>query len=351
MQHYAGIDVSVEASSVCVVDGSGKVVREAKVASEPESLVDWFAGLGVDLERIGLEAGPLSQWLYAALSAAGLKVELLETRHVRAAFKTMPVKTDRSDARGIAELMRVGWFRPVHCKSLSAQETRALLTARRLMMDKLHDLELSLRGLLRNFGLKVGKTTPKTYEARITDLTCGHPMLETIAAALLAARAELARQFASLDRQVRAQARRSDPAKLLMTTPGVGAIVALDYVCAIDDPARFRSSQRVGAYFGLTQRRYQSGETDIAGRISKLGDKQVRASLYEAANVILTRSAKVSGLKDWAQALARRVGMRKAKVALARKLAVVMHRMLIDQTPFNPAIGNPAIGLPAAKAN
>ena len=171
-------------------------------------------------------------------------------------------------------------------------------------------------------------------------------MLETIAAALLAARAELARQFASLDRQVRAEARRSAPARLLMTTPGVGAIVALDYVCAIDDPARFRSSQRVGAYFGLTQRRYQSGETDIAGRISKQGDKQVRASLYEAANVILTRSAKVSGLKDWAQGLARRIGMRKAKVALARKLAVVMHRMLIDQTPFNPAIG-----LSPAKAN
>ena len=136
----------------------GKIFREAKVASEPEALVELSVGLGVELARVGLEAGPLSQWLYAGLKDAGLAVELLETRHVRTAFKTMPVKTDRKDARGIAELMRVGWFRPVHCKSLSSQETRAVMTARRLMKDKLHDMELSLRGLLRNFGLKVGRT-------------------------------------------------------------------------------------------------------------------------------------------------------------------------------------------------
>ena len=347
MEHYAGIDVSLEASSVCVVDASGKVVREAKVASEPEALIAWFAQTGLTFTRIGLEAGPLSQWLHAAMTRAGLPVDLLETRHVRAAFKTMPVKTDRSDARGIAELMRVGWFRPVHCKSLSAQETRAMLTARRLMKDKLHDVELSLRGLLRNFGLKVGKTTPKTYAARIVELTAGHPLLETIAAAMLAARAELAAQFARLDRAVRDIARRSKRARLLMTTPGVGPIVALDFASAVDDPARFRSSQRVGAYFGLTQRKYQSGETDIVGRISKIGDKQVRSSLYEAAHVMLTRAGKPCGLKAWAKDVARRAGMRKAKVALARKLAVVMHRMLADGAAFNPALGMPA---PKAKA-
>ena len=138
MEHYAGIDVSLEASSVCVLDASGSIVREAKVASEPEALIAWFAELGLELERIGLEAGPLSQWLHAGLIGAGLKAELLETRHVRAAFKTMPVKTDRKDARGIAQLMRLGWFRPVHCKSLPAQETRAVLTARRLLQAKLH---------------------------------------------------------------------------------------------------------------------------------------------------------------------------------------------------------------------
>jgi transposase len=157
MKHYAGIDVSLECSSVCVVDGDGKIVREGKVASEPGALICWFAGLGFALERIGLEAGPLSQWLYAAMKQAGLAMELLETRHVRDAFKAMPVKSDRNDARGIAQLMRLGWFRPVHCKSMAAQETRAVLTARKLVQSKLKDVENSLRGILRGFGLKVGQ--------------------------------------------------------------------------------------------------------------------------------------------------------------------------------------------------
>ncbi|HSH77739.1 MAG TPA: transposase, partial [Herpetosiphonaceae bacterium] len=146
---YAGIDVSLELSSVCVVDATGRIVREAKVASEPEALIAWLRGLGLELARVGLEAGPSSQWLYAAMRDAGLPVELLETRHVRDAFKAMPVKTDRKDARGIAQLLRLGWFRPVHCKSASAQETRALLTARKLLQTKHHDVEMSLRGLLR----------------------------------------------------------------------------------------------------------------------------------------------------------------------------------------------------------
>jgi len=165
MQYYAGIDVSLKSSSVCVVDATGQVVCEAKIASEPEALTAWLKGLGGEIVRIGLEAGPLSQWLYAGMKQAGLPVELLETRHVRTAFKIMPVKTDRKDARGIAQLMRLGWFRPVHCKSLGAQETRALLGARKLLQGKLHDTELSLRGTLRGFGLKLGKTTPKTFRA------------------------------------------------------------------------------------------------------------------------------------------------------------------------------------------
>src|ERR1700726_2311135 len=166
MEYYAGIDVSLESASLCVVDATGRIVREAKVASEPETLIEWFRGLGIAVTRIGLEAGPLSQWLYAGMRDAGLAVELLETRHVHNAFKIMPVKTDRKDARGIAELMRLGWFRPGHCKSMEAQETRAILTARKQMQSKLHDVEMSLRGILRGFGLKVGKTTPKTFEGR-----------------------------------------------------------------------------------------------------------------------------------------------------------------------------------------
>lgn len=175
MNYYAGIDVSLEALSVCVIDATGKIFRETKVASEPEALIGWLGSLGVSLMRIGLEAGPLSQWLYAAMRQAGLTVELLETRHVRNAFKIMPVKTDRKDARGIAELMRLGWFRPVHCKSLPAQEVRALLTARKLLQTKNHDVEMSLRGVLRGFGLKVGPTTPRTFPGRIRELVAAIP--------------------------------------------------------------------------------------------------------------------------------------------------------------------------------
>ncbi len=335
MDYYAGIDVSLEASSVCVVDGAGKIIREAKVVSEPEVLIGWFAALGFELTRIGLEAGPLSQWLYAAMKQAGLAIELLETRHVRAALQTMPVKTDRNDARGIAQLMRLGWFRPVHCKSIAAQETRALLTARKLIQSKLYDIEMSLRGILRGFGLKVWPTTSKRFAGRIEELVSGHATLEIIAKALLSAHAALLREFGMFEKCVRAMARKDKRTKLMMSPPGVGAIVALTYVCAIDDPSRFSSSKRVGPHFGLTPRKYQSGETDVSGRITKIGDAGVRAALYQAANVILTRPGKGSGLKSWATKLARRAGMKKAKVALARKLAVILHRMWIDGTAFD----------------
>jgi transposase len=342
MEHDTGIDVSLDLSSLCVVDATGRIIREAKVASEPEALIPWFRELGLALTRIGLEAGPLSQWLYAAMRDAGLPVALLETRHVRDAFRAMPVKTDRNDARGIAQLMRLGWFRPVHCKSVAAQETRALLTARKLLQTKHHDVGLSLRGILRGFGLKVGPTTERRFAGRVRELVTGHPTLTTVAEALLAARAALGEQLRQLDKRLRDQARedqaREDQARedqrvrLLMTTPGVGVLVALTFVSAIDDPGRFRSSKMVGAHFGLSPRQYQSGETDVTGRIAKIGDATVRTVLYEAANIILTRPVKGSSLKSWATRLAARAGMR--KVALARKLAVVLHRMLVDGTAF-----------------
>lgn len=335
MDYYAGIDVSLEQSSVCVVDGGGKIIREAKVASEPQALIEWFGLLGFGVFRIGLEAGPLSQWLFAAMKEAGLAVELLETRHVRNAFQTMPVKTDRKDARGIAELIRLGWFRPVHCKSMPAQETRAVLTARRLVRAKLRDIEMSLRGILRGFGLKVGETTSLRFAARINELVAGHPSLEAIAAALVAVHEVLLRELKGLEKRVRTMGRSDARARLLMSTPGVGVVISLTYVSAIDDPARFKSSKNVGAHYGMTPRKYQSGETDITGRISKVGDKSVRTALYQAAHIILTKPVKSSTLKSWAMKLAKRVGMQKAKVALARKLAVIMHRMLVEGKPFN----------------
>jgi transposase len=320
---------------VCVIDATGKVVREGKIASEPEALIAWFRSLEVELARIGLEAGPLSQWLYAAMRQAGLAVELVETRHARNAFKTMPVKTDRKDARGIAELMRMGWFRPVHCKSMEAQETRAMLTARKLVQKELLETESSLRGILRGFGLKVGKTTPVQFEGRVKELVAGHPSLEVVASALLSVRATLRRELNGFERRLRAMARTDTRARLLMTTPGVGVIVALTYASAIDDPSRFKSSKTVGAHFGMTPKRYQSGETDYSGRISKNGDGSVRAVLYEAAHVILTKPVKgCAALKSWAMRILKRAGKKKATVALARKLAVIMHRMLADGTPF-----------------
>jgi transposase len=338
MEHYAGIDVSLECSSVCVVDANGKIAREAKVASEPEALIAWFRALGYGLERIGLEAGPLSQWLFAKMKAAGLAVELLETRHVRDAFKAMPVKSDRNDARGIAQLIRLGWFRPVHCKSLSAQETRATLTARKLVQSKLLDVENSLRGILRGFGLKVGTPTKREFAGRIQALVAGHPHLERIAGALLAVREILRKEFAAFEKQTRSMARADMQARLLTSVPAVGPIVALTYASAIDDPHRFKSSKQVGAHFGLTPKKHQSGETDYTGRISKIGDGAVRTVLYEAAHIMLTKPVKgCSQLKSWAMRIARRAGMSKAKVALARRLAVIMHRMLVDQTPFNAA--------------
>ena len=342
MDHYTGIDVSLEQSSVCVVDAGGKIIREAKVASEPEALIEWFAALGFPVARIGLEAGPLSQWLFAAMRKAGLAVELLETRHVRTAFKTMPVKTDRKDARGIAELMRLGWFRPVHCKSMSAQETRAFLTTRRLIEGKLRDVELSLRGILRGFGLKIGKTTVTNFAERVKQLVTGHPNLEVIAESLLAVREILLREFRGYEKRLRTIARHDERTRLLMTTTGVGPIISLTYVSAVDDPARFEQSKTVGAHYGMTPKKYQSGETEYTGRISKIGDKSVRTALYQAAHIVLTRPVKGSSLKSWGLKLSKRVGMEKAKVAVARKLAVIMHRMLVDGTPFDHQLSKQA---------
>ena len=334
MEHYAGIDVSLERSSVCVVDATGRIVREDKVASEPEALAGFFAGLGLAVTRIGLEAGPLSQWLHAGLSEAGFEAVLLETRHVKAALSAMIVKTDRKDARGIAQLLRMGWYRPVHCKSPPAQEVRALLVGRKLLQGKLLDVELGIRGLLRGFGLKLGEVSKGRFAARVRELVAGQPMLERVVEPMLRAREALRCEFHVLHRAVLAIVREDAVCRRLMSVPGVGALVAITFTSAVDDPARFRRSRSLGAYFGLTPKRYQSGETDVTGGISKAGDAMVRTVLYEAANVMLTRAGRFSTLKRWALEVAQRRGMRRAKVALARKLAVVLHRLWVDGSEF-----------------
>jgi len=334
MEHYAGIDVSLKDSSVCVVDSSGKIVRETKVASEPEALLRYFADLGFPVSRVGLEAGPLSQWLRESLVGAGLEVVLLETRHVKAALSAMTVKTDRKDARGIAQLLRMGWYRPVYAKSSDARDVRALLVGRKLLQGKLLDVELSIRGILRGYGLKVGAVSRGRFEARILELTEGQTMLETVIGAMLQARASLWNEFTRLHRAMLKIARADRICRQLMSAPGVGALVAITYRTAVDDPARFAKSRTVGAYFGLTPKKYQSGETDIDGGISRIGDAMVRTALYEAAHIILTRATRFSAMKRWAMDVAKRRGMKRAKVALARKLAMVLHRMWVDASEF-----------------
>ena len=334
MEHYAGIDVSLEQSSVCVVDGAGRIVREAKVPSEPEALVRFFGQLGVVVARIGLEAGPLSQWLHAGLTEAGFETVLLETRQVKAALSAMVVKTDRKDARGIAQLLRMGWFRPVHCKSPPAQEIRALLVGRKLLQAKLLDVELSIRGILRGFGLKVGVVSKGRFAVRIRELVTGQVMLERVIEPMLRAREALRAEYHALHRAVLGIVREDAICRRLMTVPGVGALVAITFTSAVDDPGRFTRSRTVGAHFGLTPKKYQSGETDVTGGISKVGDAMVRSVLYEAANVMLTRASRFSTLKRWALEVAGRRGMKRAKVALARKLATILHRIWVDGTSF-----------------
>jgi len=334
MDYYAGIDVSLELSSICVVDATGQIFREAKVASEPEALVAFLTSLGLPLTRIGLEAGPLSQWLYAGLAKVGHAVVLLETRHVKAALSAMIVKTDRRDARGIAQLLRMGWFRPVHCKSPPAQEVRALLVARKQLQAKMRDVELSLRGLLRGFGLKVGEISKGQFAARVRTLVAGHMMLERIAEAMLRAREALQAEFGKLHRAMLAIVRGDEVCRRLMTVPGIGALIAVTFTSAVDRPARFSHSRAVGAHFGLTPKRYQSGETDITGAVSRVGDPMVRTALYEGAHIMLTRAVRFSALKHWALQVAKRRGMRRAKVALARKLAVILHRIWVDGSTF-----------------
>src|SRR5690348_17270107 len=251
----------------------------------------------------------------------------------------MVVETDRKDARGIAQLLRMGWYRPVHRKSPPAQEIRALLVGRKLLQAKLRDVELSIRGILRGFGLKVGEVSEGRFAARIKELVAGHEMLEAVIGAMLQAREGLQAEFMRLHRGMLAIVRGDAVCRRLVTAPGVWALVAITFKTAVDDPGRFRTAKAVGAHFGLTPKRYQSGETDVTGGISKVGDAMVRTALYEAANAMLTRTSGVSALTRWALEVARRRGMRRAKVALARKLAGVLRRMWANGTEFRRGEG------------
>src|SRR5438034_5116193 len=334
MKLYVGLDVSMKETSICVVDKGGKIFREAKVATEPTAILAVLMDETLSIERIGLEAGAFSQWLYGALAEAGLPVVCVETRHMKAALSAQRNKTDRNDARGIAQMMRVGRYRPVHVKTLASQKQRMLLTARQLLKAKALDIESDLRGTLRNFGLKVGMAGRVKFEARIRELVADHPDLAAIVEPLLIARRVLREQLGVLHRQLLEIVRQDEVCRRLMTTPGVGPVVALTFRATVDVPSRFNNSKAVGAALGLTPRRQQSGDIDRMGGISKCGDAMTREMLFEAALVLMTHSRKWSWLKVWGMKIARHRGMKRAIVAVTRRLAVIMHRMWVDGTEF-----------------
>jgi len=334
MEYFAGLDVSVKDTSVCIVDDAGKIVREVKVASEPEALLAVLTNPAYPFKRIGLEAGPLSQWLFSVLAEVGLPAICVETRHMRAALKAQINKTDRNDARGIAQMMRAGLYRPVHVKTLRSQKLRMLLTHRKLLQSKAIAIENDLRATLRNFGLKVGVVGTVKFEARIKELVENLSDLVVLVEPLLIVRRAIREQIGILHRRLLAIVRDDDVCRRLMTIPGVGPVVALTYRATVDVPSRFKNSKAVGAVFGLTPSKYQSGEIDRTGGISRCGDEMMRAMLYEAAHILLVRTTKWSWLRAWAMTIARRRGLKKAVVALARRLAVIMHRIWTDGTEF-----------------
>jgi transposase len=334
MEHYVGLDVSLKLTSICVVNQAGSVVREGVVDSDPEAIAAFVRSKAPDVGRIGLETGPTSTWLWTELKRLGLPVICIDARHAKAVLKMQINKSDRNDAAGIARIMQTGWFKEVRVKDLDSHAVKALLVSRALLVKIKRDVENQIRGLLKNLGLVIGRAKMNVFAVRAAELTQDRPELTAAVEPLLKAREAIGQQIADLDRKVLRLARNNAQLRRFMTAPGVGPITALCFLATIDDPTRFRRSRSVGAYAGLTTRRYASGEIDWTGRISKCGDKMLRSYLYEAANVLLTRVAKWSALKSWGMRVAKRSSLRKAKVAVARKLAVILHRMWIDGTEF-----------------
>jgi transposase len=334
MKYFCGLDVSLNSTAICVVNQDGDIVREGQAPSEPRAIHEWLSKGQLTMERVGLEAGGLSPWLCHELLSLGHPAICIETRHAKAAMKAQQVKTDRNDARGIAHMMRTGWYREVHVKSHGSQKIRVLLNNRRCLLEKRLDIDSQIRGTIRVFGLKVGKVTRYTYEARIRTLIEKDAELQGYILPMLVVRRELMLQTAALEKLILDHVKDDEVCRRFMTIPGIGPITALVYKTFVDRPQRFRHSRTVGAAVGLTPRKFASGEVDYDGHITKCGDEVVRYHLYEAAMTMMTVSKKRSSLKAWGLRLVKRSSIKIACVALARKLAVIMHAMWRDGTEF-----------------
>ena len=334
MKYFAGLDVSLEETAICVVDEAGAIVKEMRTASEPEALAAAFRSLDLQLERVGMEACSLTAWLHDELRAGGWPAICIETRQAKAAMGAMPNKTDRNDARALAQIMRTGWYRAVHVKSKASRTWRSLLVARRAVLNEMRSIENVVRALLRETGVKLGTPSRKDFVDRTRELTAGDPVLTRLTEPLLTILTTMLHGFAKLTKQVLDIVRNEPVCRRLMSAPGVGPITALAFRATIDQPARFAKSRDVGAHLGLTPRRYQSGETDVQGAVSRCGDELARTALYEAANSLLIHSRKWSALRAWGMAIAKRRGMARARVAVARKLAVILHRIWVDGGEF-----------------
>jgi transposase len=345
---FIGLDVSLSKTAVCVVDRDGVVLWQGKVASEPGPLVARLAEWSGVIDLSGIEACPLSEWLHRGLREAGIPVVCIEVRHARRFLSSRPVKTDRNDARGIAEMMRLGHYRPVHVKSPAAQSMRTTLTVRMQLVASQLQIEGTIRGLLKVYGLKIGAIHRNRFAARVVDLLemAALPELSAAIQRLLRVREGMRTERTAIDRTLAGLSRRDDITRRLMTIPGVGPVTSLAFKATIDEVGRFGTSRALGAHLGLTPRVYQSGEIDRSGHISKCGDRMLRHLLYEAASALMTRTRKWSRLRAWGVAVAKRRGIKRATVAVARKLAVIMHRIWITGGEFE--FGNPAAAANAA---
>ena len=341
MGEYIGLDVSMKDTAVSV-RRDGKRVWRGKCASDPQALAELIRKHAPAAERVVFETGPLSVWFFHALSAEGLPAICIDARHAKAALDMAPNKTDANDADGLAHLAEVGFYRAVRVKGFDSMLTRTLVSARGQLRRTIAQLSNQIRGLMKTFGLMVPKGAGRVFEAHVRRLLADEAALARIMLPLLEAWRSLRTRAAELDKQLLASSRGNEAARLLMSIPGVGAVTASSYVAAIEDPANFKSSRSVGAWLGLTTRRYQSGEVDYDGHISRRGDTHLRALLYEAATTVLTRVTAGSDLRTWGLALREKIGFKRATIAVARKLAVIMHSMLKSGQPFQRLAGSAA---------